>query len=456
MKLSGIRSRLVYVFGIFAIFTGGVLGLYIMLVYTPQASVSTTVIHLIMLTLFLAVTGGFLVFFTGTGIIRPMNELKELIDNTEPGKSLKKAKQVREDETGDLLHSLNKMTERFEDVLKALANERDRMTLVLSSMGDGIIVVDGNGVINTINRTAEKIFGLESNTVKGMSFIEAVRDYELEKPVKRCLKTKAQQQEYIDFHARGLYLGLIVTPLISEPGCLILIQDLSRLKKLEIIRRDFVANISHELRTPVASIKLLSETLIDGKVDDEQVSCEFINRIHNETERLGRIVDGMSALARIESGQAKLKKKPADITIIINRVAELLSPRANSKRIKINLDIQTENTVVLTDAVQLEQVVFNILDNAIKFTPNDGSINIVVSAEPSFLVVKISDSGEGIAPLDLPRIFERFYTSDKSRSNSGTGLGLAISKHIIEAHSGAIWAESKSGAGCSVFFSLPL
>jgi len=306
-----------------------------------------------------------------------------------------------------------------------------------------------------INPSAENIFGISAKIGQGMSFIEAVRDYELEKPVRQCLKTKKPQQEYLDLRNRGLYLGMIVTPLATEPGCLVLVQDLSRLKKLEIIRKDFIANVSHELRTPVSSIKLLSETLENGALEDPAVSLKFLKQINQEAGKLEGIVQGMTTLAQIESGEGRLKKKPVDICKLAGQAAERLREMADRNGQELEVILPGNEVMVMADASQLEQVIYNITHNAIKFTPHGGKVKIQVTCDGLQVVVSISDTGCGIDPSDLERIFERFYKVDKSRNSRGSGLGLAISRHIIEAHGGHIWAESDPNMGSRVSFSLP-
>lgn len=357
---NSIKPRLVLAFLAFALLAALIFILYFALVLNPSLSVKATVLHLIIIGLFLCVGAFFAGLWVSSGIIRPVRELSRLFAGISTGNTGQRAMEMKDDEIGELMHAFNKMAERLEDTVKELTDERDRMDLVLSRMGDGIIVVDGESNITAVNRASEHIFNFDAGRVTGQSFIEALRDYELELPVRHCLKTRKTQQEYLDLQSRGLYLGLVVTPLFSQPGCLILIQDLSRLKQLETIRKDFVANVSRELRTPISSIKLLAETLNDGAVNDAQVSLDFIQRIHSEVEKLGQIVDGMSTLARIESGQAKLVKKPMDLKVLINKVFERLKPQVEPRQLEFVLHVEPAGIVVPADPSQLEQVLYNI------------------------------------------------------------------------------------------------
>jgi len=452
----GIGRRLAAVMVSLALFSGLVFSIYMIWIYQPGQSAADTVLQVGVVIVFLCLAAGGTALIAGRAVSAPLNELTSLAERMSPGETGLKAVPAGEDETGELGHAFNKMVERFNLSHLQLTSERDRMGLILSRMGDGILVLDGKGGITSINPAAEKLFNLEPGEACGLSFIEAVRDYELERPVRRCLKNKQAQQEYLDLKDKGLYLGLVVTPLVSEPGCLVLLQDLSRLKKLETIRRDFIANLSHELRTPVASIKLLAETLKEGAIDDRQVSADFLGRIAGEAGKMAEIVEGMTTLSRIESGEVRLNKKPVDIPRLINQAFERLRPQAELKRLQFEAGLPQEDLMVLADAVQIEQVVYNILHNAVKFTPESGRIEASAARQGAVLTVCIEDSGPGIAPDELERIFERFYKVDKSRTGGGTGLGLAIARHIIESHGGRIWAHSQPGSGCRICFSLPL
>jgi len=452
----GIARRFLLAVAGLTFLSGLVFGVYIMLIYQPGQPAAATMLHVGLMVLILGLAAAGAAFVTGRAVTAPLNQLTALAECIAPGETGLKAVPAGEDETGELGHAFNKMVERFNSSHAQLSSERDRMGLILSRMGDGILVLDGKGGITSINPAAERVFNLEPGKACGLSFIEAVRDYELERPVRRCLKSKQPQQEYLDLKDKGLYLGLVVTPLVSEPGCLVLLQDLSRLKKLETIRRDFIANLSHELRTPVASVKLLAETLKEGAIDDRQVSDDFLSRIAGEAGKMAEIVEGMTTLSRIESGEVKLNKKPADIPRLIAQAFERLKPQMDFKRLQYETDIQQAGLTAMADAVQLEQVVYNILHNAVKFTPEEGRIKASAFIQGANLTVCIEDTGPGIAPDELERIFERFYKADKSRSGIGTGLGLAIARHIVEFHGGRIWAHSHPGRGSRICFSLPL
>jgi len=212
------------------------------------------------------------------------------------------------DEVGELARSFNRMAVRVKETMAAITAERDRMAVILSHMGDAIFVVDGEGRVTMVNRAAEKVLHLSEEKALGRAFIEVVRDYEIDALLQRCLKTGEEQTGLVEIRFKRQLLGVIVTPFRGERGCLMLLQDLTEMRKLETVRRDFVANLSHELRTPIASLKALTETLREGAVDDPSVATDFLDKMNTEVDRLAQMAQELGELSRIESGAAPLTK----------------------------------------------------------------------------------------------------------------------------------------------------
>lgn len=453
----GIRKSLIVISALVGVLNTLFFVIYIVFVYEPESSFGIIALHLFSIMAACIAVSALVMMLFSRFFARQLQNITVFINSLVPGKPFEKLKHYRDDEIGELAFSSGKMAERFNESVRQLSSEKGKLELILSRMGDGIFVLDGEGIIRSVNPRAETIFGFSAKTAIGMSFIETVRDYELDKPVRRCLKTKKPQQEYIDLGQDGLYLGMVVTPLATEPGCLVLIQDLSRLRKLQIIRKDFIANVSHELRTPVSSIKLLSETLRDGASGDPAVSGKFLNQLVEDAGKLEEIVQGMTTLARIESGEARLVKKPVDIGTVAKKAASRLQDLADDRKIVLKTLLPPEQVMVMADPSQLEQVFYNIIHNGLKFTPSGGEVVIRIVSDHHQLHASISDTGIGIDSSDLERIFERFYKVDKTHAGQGSGLGLAISRHIIEAHGGRIWAEpTPGGNGSRISFSLPI
>jgi two-component system phosphate regulon sensor histidine kinase PhoR len=249
---------------------------------------------------------------------------------------------------------------------------------------------------------------------------------------------------------------MIATPLEGDIGCLLHIRDLTELRRLEMIRQDFISNISHEFRTPIASVKALAETLNEGAIEDASVARDFLNKINAEADRLAQMVQELGELSRIESGEAPLHKRDISIAEAIEHAVDRLRAQADRAGLKLDVDVPTILPKVMADEGRVEQVLINIIHNAIKFTSSAGIIRISAKVGGDVIIVSVSDTGVGIPADDLPRIFERFYKADKARSGGGTGLGLAIAKHIVEAHGGRIWVESAEGKGSTFNFTLPL
>jgi two-component system phosphate regulon sensor histidine kinase PhoR len=222
------------------------------------------------------------------------------------------------------------------------------------------------------------------------------------------------------------------------------------------MRREFIGNISHELRTPLASIKALAESLQDGAIEDPELSRDFLSKMNAEIDKLTQMIQELGELSRIESGEAPLRRESMELAEIIKQAVERLRAQSDRAGLSIVLNIPDKLPQFCIDRERIEQVLINLIHNAIKFTTPGGSVTISARQEGQDVVVSVSDTGVGIPADDLPRIFERFYKSDKSRSGGGTGLGLAIAKHIIEAHGGRIWAESVEGKGYTLHFTLPL
>jgi len=360
------------------------------------------------------------------------------------------------DEVGQLARAFNRMASQLKQMMALITAERDRMAVILAHMDDAIFVIDGDGKVTMLNRAAEKTFQISKDMALGHTFIEVVRDYELDALLQHCLTTREQQTGLVEVRPRKQLLGAIVTPFQGEPGCLVLVQDLTELRKLETVRRDFIANLSHELRTPIASLKALTETLRDGAIEEPSVAKDFLNKMNFEVDRLAQMVQEMGDLSRIESGEAPLQKMSVNIADTVVRAVERLKMQSERAGLRLETQIASGLPQVSADEDRVEQVLLNLIHNAIKFTPSGGRIDVMARVDGNNLLVSVSDTGVGISPDDLPRVFERFYKADRARAGGGTGLGLAIAKHIVEAHGGRIWAESVEGKGSTFSFTLPM
>jgi two-component system phosphate regulon sensor histidine kinase PhoR len=313
----------------------------------------------------------------------------------------------------------------------------------------------------------------------GRSFAQVARDHRIIDLWRRCYKAREEQVEPVEMDRQEAFLHVIVTPLQNgeEHACLIILQNLTRVRRLESVRRDFISNISHELRTPMASLKALVDTLRDGALEDPPAAQRFLDRMDTEVDALTQMVQELLQLSRIESGRAPIRMESVNLAGVVVPPVERLRPQAQRGRLELSVDVPVDLPLVLADIERAQQVVTNLVHNAIKFTPPGGSIQVSASRLDSsgrdwtswgppevergaletgdWLLITVTDTGVGIAADDLPRVFERFFKADRARSGGGTGLGLAIAKHIVQAHGGHIWAESVEGQGSTFFVALP-
>jgi two-component system phosphate regulon sensor histidine kinase PhoR len=248
-----------------------------------------------------------------------------------------------------------------------------------------------------------------------------------------------------------------VAPILGDGGwaVLVVIHDLSDVKRVEQVRREFIANVSHELRTPLAGIKSVLETLEAGALRDEKAAMEFVSRADMEVDRLVQLVEELLELSRIESGEVPMARESVDLAVVAN--AAMLRQRHRAERAGIDLTFERQERIpeVIGDAERLERVIVNLLSNAIKFTPAEGAVRVTCEANDGATVIRVIDNGVGIDSDNVDRVFERFYKADRSRQEGGTGLGLAVVKHTVEAHGGTVGVESELGSGSTFWFLIP-
>ncbi len=332
--------------------------------------------------------------------------------------------------------------------------ERARLATVLDQMTDGVLIADSQGIVQFANPAAGKLF--QTSEPIHRSIAEVVRNHQLVEAWRRCQQTRQMQSESVELPTRHQYLQLVVVPDQHSSGSLLLVQDLTRLRRLETVRRDFISNLSHELRTPLASLKALTETLQDGALDDPPAARRFIDQIQVETDALTQMVTELLELSRIESGRLSLDLQPVsprELLVSASRRMHLQAERAN---LSLRVECADDLPRIRIDSQRLEQVLVNLIHNAVKFTRPGGEIVLLAEAGIGEVRFAVRDTGIGIPDESVSRIFERFYRVDKSRTGSGTGLGLSIAKHIVEAHKGRIWAESVEGRGSTFYFTIPV
>jgi two-component system phosphate regulon sensor histidine kinase PhoR len=332
--------------------------------------------------------------------------------------------------------------------------ERARLAAILDQMTDGVLIADPRGIIQFANPAAEKLFDIPQ--ANGHTVAEAVRHHQLVEAWQRCQQHGGTQTETAEIPQRQKYIQLVVIPDQHAGGTILLAQDLTRVRRLETVRRDFVSNVSHELRTPLASLRALTETLQDGALDDPLAAHRFVGRIQTEVDALTQMASELLELTRIESGQLPLEFSTIPPVSLLNSAVERMRAQAERAGIALSIDCPPDLPEVRADTPRLEQVLVNLIHNSVKFTSPGGSILLSAGNDEKYVRFVVHDTGVGIPAEDLLRIFERFYRVDRSRAGGGTGLGLSIARHIVEAHGGRIWAESEEGRGSSLFFTIPV
>ena len=327
---------------------------------------------------------------------------------------------------------------------------------LLSLIEDGIFVLDEHHDIQYMNDAAARIFGFNPAGDRPLSFIEVVRDYECDALVKQCINTGEVQAASVKIRGKKQYLDIKVSPDEQSRNYIVIVKDLTEKRHLEEIRRDFISNVSHEFRTPISSIKLIAETLTNGALKDPGVNQDFLSRINIEADKLMNMTNELTELSMMENRETTLNKHTLKINSLVRQVVQRLQAQSDKKGLTLSIDIEPAAPDLVIDQYRIEQVLVNLVYNAIKFTNPGGVITISVKIRDNEIMVSVNDTGIGIPREELPRVFERFYKVNKARDDEGVGLGLAISRHIITSHGGKIWAESEEGKGSTFFFTLPL
>jgi len=388
---------------------------------------------------------------------QPLHLLTDTVGRVARGDLNARLLPLTRDEVGMLTHAFNQMADRLREMISTLAEEQSRLAAVLEHMADGVLITDGEGGVRLINPAAARILNTSREAALGRSFAQATRHHRLIELWQQCREQGEEQIEPVEVDRRGPFLQVIVTPLRdAEPrACLVVLQDLTQVRRLETVRRDFISNISHELRTPLASLKALVETLRDGALEDRPAAQRFLDQMETEVDALTQMVQELLELSRIESGQVPFRLATVAVAEVVLPAVERLQAQAERAGLQLTVDLPADLPSILADAERIQQVVTNLLHNAIKFTPSGGEVTISAKASKDEVVISVRDTGVGIPADALGRIFERFYKVDRARAREGTGLGLAIAKHIVQGHAGRIWAESVEGRGSTFHSALP-
>ena len=352
-------------------------------------------------------------------------------------------------EPSDLTEEFNRMSEVIGTQVRALEAERHQMAAAIDTIGDGVVVVDSETTITLVSRAAEWLLGINAQTARGRPLAQVLRDPEVLNLVDAAAGTGQMQRADLELLYERRYLDVIATPVSGNEreDVVLTIRNVTRARQIETTRREFVSNVSHELRSPLASASAMVEVLESGAIDDRETALDFLQRIRGDVTRMTSLVDELLELSSLESGQMPVHLGPVSVDDLLGEIVERFQFAASSDGIELACHPQKGLPHVMGEQRRLEQVLTNLVENALRFTPNGGKITLKARQEGDWVTLTVKDTGVGIPREHLPHVFERFYKVDRSRREQGTGLGLAISKHLVQAQGGDISATSVEGEG---------
>ncbi|WP_214630409.1 two-component system histidine kinase PnpS [Paenibacillus agaridevorans] len=397
-------------------------------------------------------------------LTKPLEQITKVAKRIKNMDYRARVKTTKQDEIGELGTAINAMADSLQVQMSRIRQNENQLESVLANMINGVVMIDVHGIILLMNRRAEEVLGFSARELVGRHFAEAKQQYELAQIIQEALDSREHLREEITFYfpeERLLELNLVPVRENNDgefSGVLLVLQDVSAIRRLERMRSEFVANVSHELKTPIAAVKGFAETLLGGAVKDEETARSFLQIIFDESERLNRLIGDILELSKIESRRVPLMFSPVEMDGFIDKTVKLLEPEAKRRGIALERDVES-GLYLEADEDRLRQIMMNLLSNGINYTPEGGHVTIRIYAYGDEQVrIQIRDSGIGIPKKDLPRVFERFYRVDKARSRSsgGTGLGLSIVKHLVELHKGTISVSSTVGVGTTFTIDLPV
>jgi two-component system phosphate regulon sensor histidine kinase PhoR len=395
-------------------------------------------------------------------LIQPLHELTAGARRIAAGDFGQKVYVDRGDELARLADAFSSMTGQLKDQFTQLDEDRQQLRAVLGSMVEGVIAIDTDQTILFANNCAGEMLEFATKSAAGRKLWEVVRQRAVQDMVRTALRAQSGEPsklEFTDPAGKSLLLHVAQLPGETARGAVLVFHDTTELRRLERLRQDFVANVSHELKTPLSVITACVETLLDGGVHDVDNQNRFLTRVHEESQRLHALILDLLSLARIESGEQLWTISSISVADLVQACADRHQARARGKRQAMTLEgPPSDHMQVLADEEALAEILNNLVDNALKYTPEEGAIRLRWWSDETYVTIEVNDTGIGIPEADLPRIFERFYRVDKARSRElgGTGLGLAIVKHLVQAMHGTIRAASVVGEGSTFTIRLPI
>lgn len=419
-----------------------------------------------------AIAGALVWLFPSRTISDRFERLKEFSRRVSGGDFRPTPEEGENDAIAELARTLNEMAKSVAARIHLLTEQSERSEAVLRGMSEGVAVIDREERVTFCNEAFAKVWGVGAVFCEGKAIVEIVRQPDMLKLIRRACAGEEELHGEISLGStrpRSFSLTASPGPVpkgstegadssgAGSIGAVVVLHEITELRRLEQTRKDFVANVSHELRTPLTAIQGFAETLLGGALEDPKNNRRFVEIIRNHARRLGRLTDDLLKLSRIEAGKLEPDARPMQIEEMLEAGVEAARISAAAKSLAVSLNLPEKLPTVRGDANLLREVLQNLLDNAVQYTPADGRIEVNAGVNDGCVVVSVSDTGIGIPQADQARIFERFYRVDDARSREvgGTGLGLSIAKHIVESHGGKIWVESELGHGSRFYFSVP-
>ncbi|MBP1968868.1 two-component system phosphate regulon sensor histidine kinase PhoR [Virgibacillus natechei] len=396
-----------------------------------------------------------------TTYIKPIKKVTKTVDEMVKGNYRARFHYNEQGDIGKLSSKVNLLARNLSELSIQEQMHSEQLSSVINNTESGLVLIDERGYIHLVNRKFISLFGETTKDYNGYLYYEVINNEHIHETIQNTFLYEKKMKEAFT-HYKGVhkhYLEIVGAPIFNErnmlKGAVLVLYDITELKKLELMRKDFVANVSHELKTPITSIKGFSETLLDSEFDDDQSRNEFLGIIYNESHRLQLLIEDLLSLSNLEKEDFQLDLSEVQTKALANEVVPALKYKAEQNQ--IHFTMQIEDITFTADKERIKQVFINLVDNAIHYTPDSGEVTLLVDATEEHVHIKVEDTGMGMEQKILPRIFERFYRVDKARSRNtgGTGLGLAIVKHIVEVHGGEITIDSELDKGTAVHVYLP-
>ncbi|MEF2291469.1 two-component system histidine kinase PnpS [Virgibacillus dokdonensis] len=396
-------------------------------------------------------------------VLKPIKKATKTVDEIVKGNYRARFHHPSTDSIGQLSTKINALARNLNELTIQEQMQAEQLSTIIENTQSGLVLIDAKGYIHFVNRKFLVMFGQTTNDFQGQLYYDVLHNEVIHETVQKTFLYERNIKEEFT-HYKGLdkyYIEIVGAPIFDErnllKGAVLVLYDITELKKLELMRKDFVANVSHELKTPITSIKGFAETLLDNPMKDLEKNKEFLEIIYNESHRIQLLIQDLLILSRLEKENHQLVLSTFSMRELVDEVIPVIHQKFADKGLTFDKSIQ-QSLQLTADKEKVKQIIINLIDNAINYTPEHGHIYLRIMNQGSNALIEVEDTGIGIENEALPRIFERFYRVDKARSRNtgGTGLGLAIVKHIVEVHDGTIDIESEINKGTKIVVSLPM